>query len=106
MSGFLGERLDAEKRLRELGPQAVDSLLALMLREQRKLRIRRRIYAGIVGSFALFGLPLAGYLTYRGIITNSGDMIGSALGAILGGWGGGLVGGTVALIFPSHLHMA
>ncbi len=106
MGPYLGERMEAQVRLKELGPQAVDGLLALIHREQRKLRIRRRIFYGIAGSFALLGLPLAAYLVYLGIATGNSGLIGGGLGGILGGWGGGGVGGSVGLMFPSQLQIA
>ena len=110
MSRFLGERIHAQERLKAMGPGAVDALLAVIDAEQRKLRIRRRIYYGIVGSFVLIGLPLAAWIVYRGMMVGNseamGKALGGALGGIIGGWGGGLVGGTIALMFPSQFQIA
>ncbi|HZO89820.1 MAG TPA: hypothetical protein VFB38_15940 [Chthonomonadaceae bacterium] len=53
------ERLEAEARLAQLGPEALDSLLALVKQEAAKRKKRRRIFVTIIVCYIVFVLGMA-----------------------------------------------
>jgi len=96
----IGERVEAEAAMQSMGAEAVDGLMAVIARAQRKRRTRRRIYFGLVIVFCLTAIPGSILLILHAISTGNYGELG-ALGGILGGGGGGILGGFAWLLNPS-----
>lgn len=106
-SRYVGERMDAQRELAEIGPAAVDGLLDIITREQRNLRRRKPIYRGLVIAFCALGVPAAIFCLVMCILCalhgqgSLSGVYGGMIGTILGGFGGGVLGGFSWLNFPS-----
>src|SRR5262249_44805132 len=111
-SRYVGERLEAERTLQQMGPDAVEALMQLVHRESKKHRRRRRIYFGIVAAYSAVAIPALIFLARAAIHAVAqgnykvlGDLLGAGLGGIIGGGAGSLLGGFAWLLAPSRLQI-